>query len=477
MIETENQAKQQQSIQSTFTAQQETALQWRTSTARDRIHRLRQIRDYLQQPKSIDRLLAALHTDLRKSSTEAMTSEIMVAIHSLDYIINNVKAWMRPRHVSPPLTALGTRCYTIHEPKGVALVISPWNYPFQLAINPIVYAIAAGCPVILKPSEYSVATSTFLQKMFAELFDTSEVAVFTGGVDTAQALLDLPFNHMYFTGSSPVGKIVMRAAADHLSSVTLELGGKSPCIIDPEINPSSIADRVVWAKYYNNGQTCIAPDHLYVHRSRVDETVEALTSSTQKLYGPLDHLPNNPDYGCIISDKHHARASHLINDAVQKGAHVAYGGGSETKTRYIQPTILTGVSPDADLMHEEIFAPIVPVLTYDRLEHLLQSINSKPKPLSLYVMSNRSKWTDIIINNTTAGTTVINDFLIQYANHKLPFGGINGSGIGKSHGWHGFMAFTNERAIVKQKLGITRLLHPPYTPWKERIARFMAKWL
>jgi aldehyde dehydrogenase (NAD+) len=477
MIEVEDIISREADMKLTFEAQQETALKWRTSTAKERIGRLTKIKKYLKQPQNIDRLLDALAEDLKKSEVEAMTSEIMVAIHSLDYVINNLKAWMRPREVSPPLTAIGAQCQTIHEPKGVALIIAPWNYPFQLAINPIVYALAAGCPVILKPSEYSVATSSYLVKMFDDLFDSSEVKVYTGGVDTSQTLLQLPFNHMYFTGSTTVGKIVMRAAAEHLSSVTLELGGKSPCIIDPKISISAVADRIIWGKYYNNGQTCIAPDHLYVHESKVTATVEALTKSITKLYGTLDGLPSNPDYGRIISDRHHQRALDLISDAVQKGATIAYGGSGDPVSRYIQPTILTEVSPDAEVMQEEVFAPILPILTYDSEDQVIEAINSRPKPLALYVMSKRSDWTNHIINRTSAGTTVVNDFLIQYANHKLPFGGINASGVGKSHGWYGFMAFTNERSLVKQRLAVTRLMHPPYSPWKEKLAKFMTRWL
>lgn len=469
--------EQRSKIDNAFAQQVDQARLWRTSTAKERIARLRKILDFLRDRSNIDALCQALYEDLGKPKTEALTSEIMVVVHSLEYIIDHLSDWMQDRVVDTPLAFMGTSSAVRHESKGCALIISPWNYPFQLALNPVIYALAAGCTVILKPSEYSTSTSRFMQEMLHQLFDAREIRVFPGGVETAQHLLGKPFHHMYFTGSPAVGKIVMRSAAEHLSSITLELGGKSPCIVDEKRSPKKVANTIIWGKLYNNGQTCIAPDHLYVHRSRIDEMVEHLQTSITDLYGPLDELASNEDYGRIISGRHHERAVDLLTDAVQQGAEVRFGGQHDASNRYFSPTLLTGTTQDMKIMQEEIFAPILPIISYDDLVGCVEDINNRPKPLAMYLFSKRKGWIDQAIGNTTAGTTVVNDFLIQYANHNLPFGGVNNSGIGKSHGQAGFLAFTNERSIMRQHLGATKVLHPPYSNKKEKLAQWMTKWL
>lgn len=467
-----------QDIQALHTSHQTTAAKLKASSAKDRIKKLEKIVDYLTDNDNEKRLMDAMKVDLGRHTVEVLLSEIGVIINVAKYIKRNLKEWMKAERVSTSLSLLGASSYVLKEPKGNALIIAPWNYPLQLAIVPLCYAIAAGNTAVIKPSEYSSATSSFITKMIADLFEPSEVAVVEGAVEETQMLLNQPWNHIYFTGSPMVGKIIMKAASQHLSSVTLELGGKSPCIIDDSIKMRTVAKKLVWGKYLNNGQTCIAPDYALVPNSKKSNLITELKNQVKtQLDSKGEGTENNEDYGHIISDRHHDRCIGLLQDALDKGATIITGGQYNAETRYFAPTILDNVNEDMKIMHEEIFGPILPIVGYDKKEEVIQIIASKPKPLALYIQSKRQKSIDYFLENTTAGGTVINDFMIHYANPNLPFGGVNNSGIGKSHGYYGFQEFSNERSVMRQKFGATGLLHPPFTKGTERLARILGNWL
>lgn len=465
-------------IPSLYQSHKNTAASLKPTTAKERIKKLDAIVDYIMDSHNEKRLMKAMKIDLGRHTIEVLLSEIGVIISVVKYIKRNLKEWMKDERVSTSLSLLGASSYIYKEPKGNALIIAPWNYPLQLAIVPLCYAIAAGNTAVLKPSEYSSATSTFIAKMIAEIFDPNEITVVQGAVEETQALLELPWNHIYFTGSPMVGKIIMKAASQHLASVTLELGGKSPCIIDESISITSAAKKLTWGKYLNNGQTCIAPDYVLVPNQKKSELITELQKQVKSQLDPNGTgSQSNEDYGHIISDKHHARCVSLLEDAVKKGATIITGGVYDTGTRYFAPTILDDVTNDMKVMEEEIFGPILPVIGYQSKEEAINIIAEKPKPLALYIQSKNQKSIDYFLENTTAGGTVINDFMIHFANPHLPFGGINNSGIGKSHGYYGFQEFTNERSVMRQRFGATNLLHPPFTPMTEKLARVMGKWL
>ena len=467
-----------QDIESIFKSHRATATKIKHTSYKERIKKLDAIVDYIKDRKNENRLMEAMKIDLGRHTVEVLISEISVIINVVNYIKRHLKEWMKDERVATSLSLIGASSYIHKEPKGSALIIAPWNYPFQLGIVPLCYAIAAGNTAVVKPSEYSNATSAYMEKMIADLFDPTEITVVQGAVEETQMLLDQPWNHIYFTGSPAVGKIIMKAASEHLSSVTLELGGKSPCIIDESINLNNVAKKLTWGKYLNNGQTCIAPDYVLVAKNKKEELLSELKKQIKVQLDPDGKgTHNNEDYGHIISDKHHKQCVSLLEDALQKGATIITGGTHDASTRYFAPTVLDNITEEMKLMQEEIFGPILPVIGYNNKEEVIDIISSKPKPLALYIQSNHQKSIDYFIEHTSAGGTVINDFMIHYANPHLPFGGVNNSGIGKSHGYYGFQEFTNERAVMKQKLGATKLLHPPFTPMTEKLARIMGKWL
>ncbi len=467
-----------QDIQSLFADHVTTAEKIKKSSAKERIKKLESIVEYIKNPKNENRLMEAMQVDLGRHTVEVLISEIGVIINVVKYIKRNLKGWMQDERVSTSLSLLGASSYILKEPKGSALIIAPWNYPFQLAIVPLCYAIAAGNTAVIKPSEYSSATSAFITQMINDLFDPKEINVVEGAVEETQMLLKQPWNHIYFTGSPAVGKIIMTAAAQHLSSVTLELGGKSPCIIDSSIKMSSVAKKLVWGKYLNNGQTCIAPDYALVPNSEKPKLIAELQKQVKSQLDPNGNgAQNNDDYGHIISDRHHKRCVELLTDALDKGATLITGGDYNTESRYFSPTILDNVTDEMKIMQEEIFGPILPIVAYDNKEEVKSIIASKPKPLALYIQSKNQKSINYFLENTTAGGTVINDFMIHYANPHLPFGGVNNSGIGKSHGYYGFQEFTNERSVMRQRFGATALLHPPFSKRTEKLARILGNWL
>ncbi|GAC1491059.1 MAG: aldehyde dehydrogenase family protein [Vulcanimicrobiaceae bacterium] len=410
-------------------------------------------------------LKAALYRDFRKPAAEAESTELIVTLAEIKYVRAKLASWAKPQKVATPALVFGARGELRYEPKGVVLVLAPWNYPVFLTIVPLIAAIAAGNRVILRPSEKAPATRDVLASIVAEAFVPHDVACIAGDVDTATELLRLPFDHIFFTGSTRVGKIVMRAAAEHLASVTLELGGKSPCIVDRTADVGRAADRIAWGKFVNAGQTCIAPDYVLVHESVERPLLDALRRSVARMYGESDDARKaTPDYCRMIDDGHFARIDALLAATVACGARVEVGGQTDAAQRYIAPTVLAGVGPGAPIMDEEIFGPVLPVLTYATLDDALVRINARPKPLALYAFSRDERAVEKILGGTSAGGTLVNDTVLHCANHNLPFGGVGESGIGSYHGHFGFKAFSHERAVMRQtKASLAPMLEPPYT--------------
>ena len=337
-------------------------------------------------------------------------------------------------------------------------------------------AIAAGNTVILKPSEHTPHASAIMQKIIDDTFDANEVALVQGGIETSQHLLSLPFNHIFFTGAPSIGKIVMAAASKHLTSITLELGGKSPTIVDETADIATAARRTAWGKFLNNGQICIAPDYIFVHRSKKEQFVKLLSKYLEEFY--TKEASNDESYCRMVNQRHFQRVNGYISDAIEKGAKVEYGGNLKSEDNYIDPTILSNVEMDSQVMTEEIFGPVLPIHEYENLDEVLNEINSREKPLALYIYSKRQKNIDKIMNNTRAGGTCINHNGVHFYNTNLPFGGSNNSGIGKGNGWYGFEAFSNRRGVLKQHVpNALELLTPPYNGFKQKLIDFTIRWL
>jgi len=465
-------------IKTVFQAQQQTAIRLRTSTASERISKLKLLLNAIQKHET--NFQEALYQDFKKNRTETTLTEIVSLQSEIKHAISQIKKWMRPQSVSNPIHYLGTRAYIQYEPKGVSLIISPWNYPVLLTLSPLVSAIAAGCTAILKPSELTSHTSAALGKMIKETFDESEVALFEGDVSISTALLDLPFNHIFFTGSPAIGKIVMRAAANHLTSVTLELGGKSPAFVDETADLQDTAEKLVWGKFVNNGQTCIAPDYLLVKESIQKPLIETIEKQIEKVYNAdKKGIEKSDSYCRVVNQRHFTRLQKLMEDALLKGATIAVGGKVHAEDRFIAPTLLTDVKTDMAIMQEEIFGPLLPIITYQTVEQAIDLVNQGEKPLALYVFSKNKNMIEQVMRQTTAGGSCINECLLHVGHPDLPFGGVNNSGIGKSHGHFGFLEFSNARAVLKQRVGFTgfKLLYPPYTEKVKNLADRFKKFL
>ena len=423
----------------------------------------------------MQKVVTALQTDLRKHEVETLGSELGVVLSHLRYVKRHLRRWMEPRKLSTPLAMTGTSSYVRYEPKGVALIISPWNYPFNLAMIPLFYAIAAGCPVTLKPSELSPATTAVIATMLGELFPPEEVTVVTGGAQTAATLTSLDYDHIFFTGSPAVGKLVMAAAAQNLTSVTLELGGKSPAVVDRDVNLKKSAANTAWGKFFNAGQTCIAPDYLLVHESIADAYVEELQAAITTFYG--EDPRTSDSLARIISERHLNRLEAICQDAVAKGATLVRGGQFNAAERYAAPTILRDVTEEMDVMKEEIFGPLLPVLTYRTLDEAIEIINRRPNALSFYIQSNNRKTIRTLLDRTNSGGALVNEYLLGGGAAHLPFGGAGHSGIGKSFGHHGFVEFSNERAVLERKFLDLSFVYPPYTEGVTGLMRRVFRWL
>ena len=455
-------------IQEIFELQKANLQNLKNSSERDRRKKLKALKKKVFEYRT--RIQEALFADFKKPAIESDISEIYPSITEIKHTLSHFGDWMQSEEVDTPMTLLGSSAYIKYEPKGNCLVITPWNYPFYLAISPLVYAIAAGNATILKPSEFTPHTSALLKEMLGELFDENEVAVIHGDYHVSTALLKLKFNHIHFTGSPMVGKIVMEAASKHLTSCTLELGGKSPTIVDETANMKEAASKIVWGKYLNEGQTCIAPDYILVHESKKEALVKAIKEQISSKYGEdtKQRMQNN-NLCRMVNAKHYNRVQGLAKEAISDGAVLEIGGQFNDEDNYIDPTILSNVSLNSKLMNEEIFGPIMPIITYSSLPEAVKIINEKERPLALYIFSNKNKNIDYLMQHTSAGGTCINDTILHITQPNLPFGGVNNSGIGKSHGKWGFVDFSNERSVLRQhfRFGMSQLLHPPYTKFSK----------
>ncbi|KAB8126110.1 aldehyde dehydrogenase [Gracilibacillus oryzae] len=413
-----------------------------TSKKQDfRSNALRKLKDSIKTNEK--KIMDALKADLNKSEFEAYTTEIGFVLEEIGFTMKNLHKWMKPAKVKTPLTHFGSKSYVYYDSYGVAFIIAPWNYPFQLAIAPLIGAITAGNCAIIKPSELTPNTSEVLQNIIESIFPEEYIAVVQGDVETSQALLSENFDYIFFTGSVPVGKIVMEAASKTLTPVTLELGGKSPCIVHKDANIKMAAKRIAWGKFINAGQTCVAPDYLYVHSEIKEEFMEKFTFAIKELYGenPLE----NPDYTTIVSTKHFDRLQSFLSNGSK-----FHGGNADSETLAIEPTVLTNITWEDPVMQDEIFGPILPVLEYNSLSEVMNGISNHPNPLALYLFTEDKAIEEKIINNTSFGGGCINDTVFHLVSPHLPFGGVGSSGIGSYHGKGSFDTFSHKKSVLRQ---------------------------
>ena len=412
----------------------------------------------------------ALYKDFKKSEFEAYLTETFIVISELKHIIKNINKWAKPKMVLPSILNFPSLDYVYKEPYGKVLIISPWNYPFQLAVSPAIAAIAAGNSVTIKPSELTPNTSALIAKIFSNLFEKSHVEVIQGGIETSQDLLAKRWDYIFFTGSVNVGKIVAKAAANNLTPLTLELGGKNPCIIDKNCDLDIAAKRLVWGKFVNAGQTCIAPDYLIVEKSIKENLIQKLINEIEISYS--NNQQQSADYPRIISKKNWER---LVNFTKQQN--IVYGGKHDENELFLSPTLIDEPSLESPVMQEEIFGPILPILTYEHKNDIEQIVQKFEKPLALYVFSNDKKFSEELISKFSFGGGCVNDTLIHFANNRLPFGGVGFSGIGAYHGKLSFDIFSHQKAIVKKATWLDiKLRYAPYKNKIETIKKFV-NWL
>ncbi|WP_175640501.1 aldehyde dehydrogenase [Metabacillus schmidteae] len=396
-----------------------------------------------QVRKNEKEICYALKLDLNKSETEAFVTEIGFLLEEIKFTLKHLDKWMKPEKVKTVKTHIGSKGIRVAEPYGVTLIIAPWNYPFQLQLAPLIGAIAAGNTAILKPSELTPHTSALLSQLIQDTFDPAYVSVLEGGVQTTSILLDQPFDYIFFTGSVPVGKIVMEAAAKRLIPITLELGGKSPCIVDKTANMELAAKRIVFGKLINAGQTCIAPDYLFLHTKIKETFIEELKKVIVDFYG--DNAVENEEFTKIVNARHFHRLKEYLSDGT-----VLFGGQSDENKLKINPTLIIPQDLSSPLMTEEIFGPILPILEYDHIQEVIDFINSRPKPLALYLFTNRDEVEKQVTESTSFGGGCINDTLMHIATPYLPFGGVGESGIGTYHGEASFQTFSHFKSVLKQ---------------------------
>lgn len=452
-------------LQEKFAVLQESARRLRHTTAAERTDRLKALLSVtLARQKD---LFQAGYSE-RGTHDLDIAAELMMVKTEIDHIVKNLPLWMRPHKVKGSLGSFGKKCEIRYQSKGVVLNMAAYNAPTVESIVPLAAAIAAGNAVVLKPSEYAPASAQILKEIFETALSVDEVAVCLGEVETAQALLALPFSHIYYTGGNAVGKIVMKAAADHFASVTLEMGGKCPVIIDETADIENAATKISWGRNLNAGQGCICPEYVLVHESRYEVFLEHITQKIHSMYNDAGTGFEHSDYfPRIINAYHHKRIAHLIKNAVDKGAEIVCGGNCDADERFIAPTVLTGLTETMDIMKEEVFGPVLTVHPYQAREEVLDMIALRPNPLALYIYSKNKSNIEYFLNTTSSGSVVINNNCVQAGtNPNLPFGGIGASGNGRIGGFAGFKEMSNARSIVYQPLDRFRdflIMLPPYS--------------
>lgn len=410
--------------------------------------------------KNEEAIMEALQKDLHKSPFEAYATEIGIVKEEIRYTLKHLRRWARPRRVPTPVTQFPSRSFIYPEPYGVVLIMSPWNYPFQLTIAPLVGAICAGNCAVVKPSAYSPHTSDIVARMVRELFPKKYVDVIAGGRKENEALLNEHFDYIFFTGSVDVGRYVMEKASKHLTPVSLELGGKSPCIVDETADIKMAAKRIVWGKFLNSGQTCVAPDYILVQKSVKDKLLKQLEKNIYKMYGK--DACHNAEYPKMINDKHFDRVLGLM-----RGTHIVCGGGSRSDTRQIEPTVVDQVNWDSPVMQEEIFGPVLPVLTFYDIKEAAAMVNARPRPLALYLFTKEKRREAYILRHVSYGGGCINDTVVHLATSHMPFGGVGNSGMGGYHGKASFDTFTHQKSIMKKSLLID--IPVRYAPFKNKL--------
>lgn len=430
-----------------------------------RMDALRKLKSAIQACEG--EILKALKEDLNKSDFEAYATEIGIVYSELDDALKHLPGWARKKRVRTPVMHFKASSWMVPEPYGVVLIMSPWNYPFQLSLAPLIGAMAAGNCAVVKPSSYSPRTSAVVAKILGECFSEEYIAVVEGGREANQELLKQKFDYIFFTGSVNVGKTVMEAASKHLTPVSLELGGKSPCIVHKDANPELAARRIIWGKCLNSGQTCVAPDYLLVHRDIKDRVISAMKTSIIEFFG--EKPCQSPEYPKIINEKHFNRLKGLLSDG-----RILVGGDVNEATHQIAPTIVDQITWESPVMQEEIFGPILPVLTFDDIDEVVAAVNSRPKPLALYLFTNDKSVEKRIVKSISFGGGCINDTIVHLATSFMPFGGVGESGMGRYHGKWSFDTFTHEKSILKKSCRLDiKLRYPPYKDKMGLLKRFM----
>lgn len=469
-----------QLIDEAFKNQRNYKYQMRNTSIDYRVKKLKKMRELLVE-HTYD-IASAIEKDFRKSTMEVKLTEILPLISMLNVLEKKLPKWAKVKRVKTPILYKGTKSWIRYEGKGNCLLISPWNYPFQLCLYPLFTAFAAGNTSICKPSEFTPNTNKIIIDLVSKVFLPEEVQFFEGDHEVSSYLLDKPFDHIFFTGSTQVGKIVMEKAAQHLASVGLELGGKSPTVVDRGVNFKEVGQKIVWGKFMNAGQTCVAPDYLLIHSEDQNKIIDSLKSAIKKLYGEKDNWIENEDFNQIVTHKHAQRLNDLLTDAVNKGATIVYGGEFYADHKILGPTIVINVTKEMKLMQEEIFGPILPIVSKDSIEEKIEFINSFDNALAKYIFSHNSSNIQKLIDQTSNGGVTINECMMAVGHPWLPFGGAGKSGIGRYHGEMGFHEFSNIRPIMKREFDLgTSYFYPPYNDQKNSILySFMkkfTKWL
>jgi len=437
-----------------------------TRPAAWRIQQIERVRDMMRE--NADAFAEALALDVGKPAMEAYAADIAIVADEAKTFARSVRKWMKPRKVGSPVQTFPSKSRIVSDPLGVVLIISPWNYPVQLLISPLLGALAAGNCAVLKPSEVTPHTSQLLAELIPKYLDRDAVVLVEGGVEETTALLEQRFDHIMYTGNGTVGRIVMAAAAKHLTPVTLELGGKSPCIVDDGADVDVAARRIVWGKFLNAGQTCIAPDYVLVHESREEELVAKLSQAVRDFYG--EDPRQTPDLARIASVRHHRRLVAMLKGDVE----VVIGGDADEEERYLAPTILRKVSPDSAVMQEEVFGPILPVLSVSDMDEAIAFVNQREKPLALYVFTSSDAVAERVLERTSSGGACVNHVIWQIANPHLPFGGVGESGMGSYHGRQGFETFSHRKAVLSKTTRFDpKMLYPPYGKLKTSLVKKM----
>lgn len=448
-----------------------TTAYFNTGITRDTNFRITQLKKLKQSIKKYEKeLLSALYIDLGKSEFEAYSTEIGFTLDSISYMIKNLKKWSKPVKVKTPIHQQPSKAYIMYEPYGTVLIIGPFNYPFQLIIEPLIGAIAAGNCAVLKPSENTPTISAIINKLISETFDYNYICVIEGEREATSALINLPFDYIFFTGSVPVGKIVMKAAATNLVPVTLELGGKSPTIIDKTSNLDIAAKRIAWGKFLNTGQTCVAPDYLLVHKDIKVKFIEKLIKTIVSFYS--EDASKSNDYGKIVNKRQFNRLTSIIDRDKNK---IIYGGNFDADSLYIEPTLIDNINWQDAAMEDEIFGPILPIMEYSDLGEVITMINERPKPLALYLFTEDNAVEKKVFENISFGGGCINDTISHVASPYMPFGGVGNSGIGGYHGEESFKTFSHRKSILKKSTRFNiNLIYPPYKD-KVKLVRKLLK--